>query len=165
MKTPIRRALVPGSRLHDLVKDGVQALEQSYRMFLSEGIRASFDDSLDLDKALQSGHEQENRWDYLLGHQPSGQVLGLEPHTANNHEIAVVIKKRKAAIDQLRDHLKPGTHVARWFWVASGKTDFLPFEKASLRLADNGIAFVGKTLLDKHLPPAPTPRPPKTRGR
>ncbi len=40
-------------------------------------------------------------------------------------------------------------YVADWIWVASGKVDFIPMEKAVARLNENGIRFVGKTLLGK----------------
>ncbi len=151
MTTPVRAALIAGSPLQRAVKDGAQALERDHRRLIAEEIRASFADSIDLDKALQQGHEEENRWDYLLGHEASQKVIGLEPHTASNHEISTVIKKRRAAIEQLRGHLKPGSSVAQWFWVASGKVDFVPIEKATLHLAQNGITFVGKALHEKHL--------------
>lgn len=156
MTTPIRTALVAGSSLQDQVKDGVQALKQVDLNHVEQEIRAWFADSLALDEALKQGHPQDCRWDYLLGHEGSQKVIGLEPHTANNHEISRVIKKRQDAIDQLRGHLRPGVHVADWFWVASGKVDFLPLEKATNRLASQGIKFVGKTLLKKYLPVADT---------
>ncbi len=140
MTTPVRAALVPQSFLVALVKDGLRAVEKAHLGLLEDGIRASFADSLDLDKALQKGHESENRWDYLLGYEASGQVFGLEPHSAQNHEVSTVIKKRSMALDQLRGHLKPGARVTDWFWVASGKVDFLPIENA--RLASKGIRFV-----------------------
>jgi hypothetical protein len=97
------------------------------------------------------GREQENRWDYLLGHAPSKQLVGVEPHSAANSEISTVVDKLVAARSQLQDHLCDGKFVAKWFWVASGKVHFAPLEKATLRLAQNGITFVGRTLTSKHL--------------
>jgi len=47
--------------------------------------------------------------------------------------------------------LKVGATVAEWFWVASGTVDFTPIDKAYLRLSQEGITFVGKALLTKHL--------------
>lgn len=152
MTTPLRAALVPKSPLLPRVKDGLRALEKKHLGFIEERLRAEFDDSLALDEALRRDHEQEDRWDYLIGHGTSGQALGLEPHSAKNDQISTVIKKREMALSQLRGHLKPGKHVAGWFWVASGKVDFLPMEKATARLAANGIKFVGKVLLERDLP-------------
>lgn len=149
-QTPIRAALVPGSSLLPLVEDGITALRKD-RQRIAESARDAFADSLALDEALKPGHEQDNRWDYLLGHLSSGQVVGLEPHSASTNEISRVIQKKKAAQDQLRSHLKTGTTVAHWFWVASGRVDFVPFDKAKLRLDNDGITFVGKELLSKHL--------------
>ncbi len=78
--------------------------------------------------------------------------MGLEPHTANNTAISVVIRKREASLRHLRGHLKSGVFVAEWFWVASGKVDFTPMDKALLQLTASGIDFVGKALLSKKLP-------------
>ena len=61
------------------------------------------------------------------------------------------------ALQQLQGHLKTGARVADWFWVASGKVDFLPLEKAHMRLASSGIRFIGTRLLKKHLPERATP--------
>lgn len=155
MTTPIRTALLPTSFLLPLTREGAQALKREHLALIEEEIRGCFADSLDLDKALEKDHEQENRWDYLLGHEETRKIFGLEPHTANNHEVSTVIKKRARAIEQLAGHLRPGARVADWFWVASGKVDFLPIEKAHNRLASNGIKFVGTRLLKKYLPVAP----------
>ncbi len=100
------------------VEDGLGALRNPHRDYLDDAIRGAFADSLDVDEALKAGHEQENRWDYLLGHAPSAEVVALEPHSAKQDEITTVIKKRRAALDQLKDHLKvyrtrfPGHKVA-----------------------------------------------------
>lgn len=164
MSTPLRAALVVDSRLLPLIHDGVQALKREHRRMIADGIRDDFADSLELDEAVRVGNDQDNRWDYLLGHEPSRDVVGLEPHSAKNDEVSTVIRKRQAALDQLRDHLKSGKRVRHWFWVASGKVDFNPLEKATLRLADHGITFVGKALLAKHLLTTAT-RPAKHRLR
>lgn len=88
---------------------------------LTTGLSRAFADSLDLDAALAAVHPNAHRWDYLLGHKPSGQLIGVEPHSAKEDEVGAVIKKRKAALEQLRLHLKDGTRVAAWLWVASRK--------------------------------------------
>jgi hypothetical protein len=75
-----------------------------------------------------------------------------------------VIAKRQAALVQLREHLREGKSVSEWFWVASGRVDFLDIEKARYRLDQNGIKFVGKKLLKKHLP-STQPANHKGRGR
>lgn len=155
MTTPIRASLVASSRLRPLVQDGIQAVKRGRdRALIEEDIRPSFGDSLDIDDAFRKGHESENRWDFLLGHTPSGKIIALEPHSAANKTISTVIRKRESALLRLRDHLRSGVFVREWFWVASGKVDFTPMDKAVARLADNGIRFVGKRLLRKMLPSA-----------
>ena len=132
--TPVRAIFRADSPLLTLVKDGLGAVEPSHKVYVDEAVRTAFADSLDADKALHSGNERENRWDYLLGHKTSGTVVGLEPHSAKEDEISAVIKKKIAAKLQLADHLNPGARVARWLWVASGPVYFANTERARIRL-------------------------------
>jgi hypothetical protein len=155
-ETPVRKALQETSTLRESVSDGIGAVEKAQRAYFAADIRGTFGDSLDLDAALQQEHPSANRWDYLLGHSPSEEVVAVEPHSAKQDEITAVINKRKAAKQQLAAHLEPGAHVARWLWVASGKVQFADTEKARRRLDENGIEFVGKQVLAKHLPSAAT---------
>jgi hypothetical protein len=128
------------------------AVKDAHRDYFDQAVRADFEDSLDLDEALQAGHEQENRWDYLLGHKPSSEVVAVEPHSAKQDEISTVIKKRSDAREQLKPHLRDGARISKWLWVASGKVHFVDTEKARRRLDQNGIEFVGKKVMAKHLP-------------
>lgn len=152
--TPVRSSLKKSSFLHSRVEDGIGALENAHRNCLADDIRGSFADSLDLDKAMEEDHAQENRWDYLLGHAPSAAVVALEPHSARRDEITTVIKKKEAARHQLNGHLKKGARITAWLWVASGKVHFADTEKARLRLDQRGIRFVGRKVLARHLPAA-----------
>jgi hypothetical protein len=151
MKTPVRAALQPRSRLQNLVQDGLGAAKSDLRAAIDNAAKRFFADSLDLDSALREDHPQENRWDYLLGQASIGRVVAVEVHSANTSEVSVVISKKKAAMTQLRDHLKPGAKVADWIWVASGKVDFYPMDKMVLQLSQEGIAFVGKQITGKNL--------------
>lgn len=150
-KTPVRSALRKGSALLPLVAAGLGALKNAHRGYFDPAIRQTFADSLDLDAAMQRGHEQANRWDYLLGHAPSGSVVAVEPHSAKQDEIATVINKRIAAREQMKGHLRDGARVAKWLWVASGKVHFANTEKARLRLDQHGIEFVGTKVTARHL--------------
>jgi hypothetical protein len=165
MTTPIRWALREGSTLQARVANGLSAVNRRHaRDYLADDVRALFLDSLDLDAALQPAYASDHRWDYLLGHdRVSRVVIGLEPHTANNHEVSTVIAKRNAALMQLRDHLRPGAKVTQWFWVASGRVDFAPLERASLALSQEGITFVGRRLSASHLDPYSQRRPRRRR--
>ncbi len=149
--TPVRAALQKESALHSAVASGLDAIKRAHKDYIEDTLRSQFADSLALDEAVHAGHEQENRWDYLLGHKPSQQVVGLEPHSARTDQVSTVIKKRTAALRQLQSYLTPGTRIAAWYWVASGSVDFLALEKTSLQLDQAGITFVGKRLGSKHL--------------
>lgn len=150
-KTPVRGALKAESTLLPLVKNGMGAVLAAHRVYFDENIRLVFSDSLELDDAFKLGHEQENRWDYLLGHDTSGDVVAIEPHSAKNDEITTVIKKKIAAREQLKDHLAEGKKVTRWLWVASGKVHFADTDKARRLLDQKGIQFVGTRVAAKHL--------------
>lgn len=153
-KTPLRAALRPTSQLLPFVADGITALRKEHRALLEESVKADLADSLDLDAGLQAAHPQENRWDYLLGHEPSAEVIALESHTATDGQVTVLIAKREAARRQLRAHLRDGAGPSAWIWVTEGPVGFARTEKATLRLDQAGITFAGRKVLAKHLPTA-----------
>lgn len=130
----------------------MDAVKKPHRDYFDGAIRSAFADSLELDEAVRSKHEQDNRWDYLLGHSPSDEVIAVEPHSAKQDEITTVIRKRKAALEHLAEHLRDGARISRWLWVASGRVQFAKTEKAKLLLDQNGIELVGTKVLAKHLP-------------
>ncbi len=162
--TPVRAALKNGSTLLASVVDGLGAVKTTHRGYFDEAIRSTFGDSLDLDAAMVVGHESESRWDYLLGHTQSAEVVAVEPHSAKHDEITTVIRKRTAARYQLRAHLRDGAQITKWLWVASGKVHFADTERVRRLLDQNGIEFVGTRVKAKHLPlvvatsSGPTPR-------
>lgn len=106
--TPIRAALSPDSSLESSVEDGLGAVEKGHKNYIDAALRSDFADSLELDEAMRPGHEKEHRWDYLLGHTSSSEVIGLEPHSAKDDEISTLIEKRKSALRQLQPHMKAG---------------------------------------------------------
>ncbi len=161
MTSPVRTMLVKGSSLHPAVNDGLGALERGHKQLIDEKLRPSFVDSLDIDKGLQAGNEQENRWDYLLGHGETSAIVGFEPHSAYTSEVSTVIGKKSCARKQLRHHMKSGSTIAAWFWVASGRVDFAPHEKIVRRLDQEGITFVGGMLRAKDLLKAASNKPSK----
>lgn len=150
MNGPLSRAL-KGSYLAASVRGGIQALPGEKRRHLAEAIRPDFADSLDLDTASKSRHPTDPRWDYLLGHAASFQIVAVETHPADTSQVASVILKRTATLGHLRDQLTGGDTVAAWYWAASGRVDFVPHERTILRLAQSGIEFVGGRLEAKHL--------------
>ncbi len=161
LKTPIRLSLVDNSPLLSSVSDGMDAVDTTHRKLFDDAIRSTFSDSLNLDESVKKGREQENRWDYLLGHEPSSNVVAVEPHSARNDEISTVIKKRSAAREHLKEHLREKVKIEKWLWVTPGKVQFADTEKTRRLLDQNGIEFVGTKILPKHLPNAITPNSPR----
>ncbi len=151
MTTPVRAAIRQESRLSPLVRDGLKALKAPDKKLISEDIRERFGDSIDIDTAFLDAHPTENRWDYLLGDSETDRAFGLEPHSAKSDEVTTVILKKQRALVHLREHLKPGRRVSRWFWASPGTVHFPDTDRVKLRLAQENIVFVGKLLLKKHL--------------
>lgn len=150
MSGPVARALA-GSYLAPSIQRGVQAIPGGKRKHISDAVRSEFADSLDLDEASRARHHADARWDYLLGHAPSSQIVGIETHPAETSHVSRVIEKRTASLGHLRGQLAAGHHVAAWYWAASGRIDFVPHEKTLLRLSEHGIQFVGGRVEAKHL--------------
>jgi hypothetical protein len=150
-QTPLRKAMKANSNLLPLVFDGIQALDRNHRRFIHSELRGEFADSLEIDENLRVGHEQENRWDYLLGKLSDGAIIGFEPHSAKTDQVSKVIKKRQMALQQLEQHFKADVLIKQWFWVASGTVHFANTDKERRVLDQNGIEFVGTKLMKKHL--------------
>ena len=163
MSGPVRRALSE-SYLAAAVQDGIQAVPNDKRKHIAESLRPEFRDSLDLDEASKARHPNDARWDYLLGHVGSSQVVAIETHSAETSQVTRVIAKRTSSLGHLRNQLAAGHGIAAWYWAASGRVDFVPHERTVLRLSENGIQFVGGRLEAKHLahlPRRPTARRPR----
>ena len=158
-KTPLRQALRESSRLLPLVADGLGDVKSCDQGCFDDAIRSTFADSLDLDSAMKLQHSQDPRWDYLLGHAPSGELVAVEPHSAKHDEITTVIRKRTAAREQLQEHMRESARVTKWLWVASGKVHFADTEKVRRLLDQSGIEFVGTRVAHRHLPTSPSPDP------
>jgi hypothetical protein len=150
MSGPVTRAL-KGSYLAPAIRAGLQAVPSDKRKHIAEPVRSDFLDSLDLDEASRTRHPTDARWDYLLGHAPSSQIVAIETHSAETSQVSSVIQKRTASLGHLRGQLGTGHNVAAWYWAASGRVDFVPHEKTVLRLSENGIQFVGGRVEAKHL--------------
>jgi hypothetical protein len=154
--TPVREALLVQSALAVHVQDGLGAVKDKDKKFIDASIRSQFADSLNTDEAFRAGHDQEPRWDYLLGHasgREKGQLIAIEPHSAKTDEVNAVIKKKSALRHQLQGHLKDGHPICKWLWVASGRNGFPKDSQHIRRLTQHGITFIGSGfVMAKHLP-------------
>lgn len=126
------------------------AMKDKDKKFIDASIRAQFADSLDTDEAFRVGHDQEPRWDYLLGHE-NRSLIAVEPHSAKTDEIQAVINKKMALRQQLNGHLKDGMKISKWLWVASGTVCFPPGSTYEIRLRQVGISFVGRRVMANHV--------------
>ena len=149
-RTPVREALAAQSTLAVHVQDGMGAVKDKDKKLIDASIRTQFADSLDTDEAFRVGRDQEPRWDYLLGHE-NRSLIAVEPHSAKTDEIQAVINKKRALRQQLNGHLKDGTDISKWLWVASGTICFPRGSIYQLKLSQAGIKFVGRSVLAKHL--------------
>jgi hypothetical protein len=145
-KTHLKEALTGQSRLRDLVHAGIGAFSTVDFKLIAQDQRPRIGDSLDLDAASKDEHPEANRWDYIVSIPDLEELAGIEPHSAKDSEISVVVSKKKHAIEYLRDHLQDGYRITRWYWVCHGTVSFSKMDRARRRLDQNGIQFVGRLL-------------------
>lgn len=126
----------------------MEAFLRRDKSLIAEPERVKIGDSLNLDAALRAEFPNANRWDYIFSVVDGGRLLALEPHHATDSEISVVIAKKTHAVQQLRRHLHPQYAISDWLWVSHGRTAFSKMERATRRLAQAGIRYVGRSLAD-----------------
>lgn len=136
----LNNAFVPKSTLRPHVQKECQAIAAKHRGLLTNGLRQTVQDSLDLDAATSAQYPRAHRWDYVLGLR-GNKLVGVEPHSARDDEVSTVIAKKQQASQVLRAHLQPGWHVSAWIWVSSGRVRFSKMDPAIRRLDQNGIRF------------------------
>ena len=142
----LKTALQPASTLLSGVQNGMDAFFPRDRALIAVSERPKIGDSLDLDSALRHDFPNANRWDYIFSVPGAGKLVALEPHSAKDSEISVLIAKKKHAAAELRKHLHPKYRVAEWLWVSHGRTSFSRREQATRRLAQEGITYLGKSV-------------------
>jgi hypothetical protein len=134
--------------LRQAIQEGVAALERRHRNLLADGLRSDARESLNLDDWARWECPESNRWDYLVAFASQPGLVAIEPHTAADHEVVVVVRKKKWALQYLRSHLREGASVTIWCWVASGRTGFSRTGNWRRRLDSAGIRFAGRQLRD-----------------
>src|SRR5437867_3754078 len=118
--TLLTSALHAVSPLRAAVRNHLDALSAADAALIALSERPKVGDSINLDAAMRPAFPQANRWDYLMSVPTLHHIIGLEPHSAKDSEISVVIAKKQCASAYLRNHLRPSNRVARWFWVCTG---------------------------------------------
>jgi hypothetical protein len=113
------------------------------RSLIARSERPKIGDSLNLDEALREAFPNANRWDYVFSVPPARKLIALEPHSARDSQVSVLIAKKRHAATQLRQHLRPEYRVSEWLWVSHGRTSFTHMERAARRLAQEGIRYLG----------------------
>jgi hypothetical protein len=138
--------LIPASSLRPAVRKGMGAFLQRDRTLVALSERSKIGDSLDLDEALKKDFPNANRWDYVFSVPGASKLIALEPHTAKDAELGVIIAKKQHAARHLRAHLQPRYGVSEWLWVSHGRTSFSRMEQATRRLAQAGIKYLGRSV-------------------
>jgi hypothetical protein len=136
-------SLMRGSKLLADVKVGLGAFKKPDTTLIRRADRPKVGDSLDLDSAMAADFPQHNRWDYILSVPQNAELVAIEPHSARDSEVSVVIRKKQQASDYLRAHLPPSRRPAKWLWVSHGRVGFSRMERARRQLAQKGISFEG----------------------
>lgn len=139
-------ALNDSSDLRRHLKRGMGAFAEPDVGLIAAAKRAQIGDSVDLDAATRDEFPEANRWDYVVSVPAVSQIVGIEPHSAKDAEIRVVIAKKVHAVEYLRAHLQNGYRVAKWLWVSHGPVGFSRMERARRLLDQNGIEFAGRVV-------------------
>ncbi len=149
----VARALKSKSVLRSVVRPGLRSMSAKDRAHVAAEIRSEFVDGLALDDALgkHPSHVNANRWDFLLGHEPTHGIIGLEVHPAKNSEVKLVVAKRDWAEGIIRAEFVAGAKVHRWFWAASGSNGIIPGSTEARQITAANIRFVGSELRRAHL--------------
>lgn len=142
----LSNALKPSSPLLRLVLTGLGAVLPADCKLIAIGERGKVGDSIDLDSATRTAQPNAHRWDYILSIPSRGKLIGLEPHSASDGEVKVVIKKKQNAQTYLRTQLHGNYSVAEWYWVTRGSVGFSRMSKSVRALSANGIGFSGRLL-------------------
>ena len=138
------------SHLQDSISDGPGAMLGADRDLIEQSVRKLFLDSIDVDAAFNKATTQRGKpLGLFLGYEDNF-VVALEPHHGNHKEVKVVIAKKRSCRDQIKAHVIPGREPRIWPWV-SKNTDFIALDKARPLLDQEGILYVGKIRLKKHL--------------
>ena len=139
-------ALQPASTLLPSVQNGMDAFLARDKSLIAVSERTKIGDSLNLAEALRRDFPNANRWDYVFSVPSVSKLIALEPHSAKDSEISVLIAKKKHAAAQLRRHLQPRYRVSQWLWVSHRRTSFSRMEQATRRLAQEGIKYLGRSV-------------------
>lgn len=142
----LKSAFQETSHLRAHIETGLHALSQRDVRLVAESERSKVGDSIDLDAATRAEFPEAHRWDYVISLPASSQLVGIEPHAARESEISVVVAKKRHALEYLKNHLRAGYSIAKWFWVSHKSVHFSRMEPAQRRLNQNGITFVGRNL-------------------
>ena len=142
----LNSAFIQNSTLRPHVQIGCEAIARKHRALITEDLKGTVQDSLDLDSATAAQFPTANRWDYVVAVRASGRLVGIEPHSARDDEIATVIAKKQQATQVLSEHLIAGRRVTAWIWVSSGRVKFSKMDPAIRRLDQNGIRFAGSII-------------------
>ena len=145
-KVSVLAACEARSHLRAHVRAGLTALNTADIELIHLPERQRVGDSLALDEATRAEQPSAHRWDYVVSIPATGELVGIEPHSARDAEISVVIQKKKNAAEYLSAHFVVGHRVARWIWVTRGRVGFSKMERARRLLDQNGIWFAGRII-------------------
>jgi hypothetical protein len=137
--------------LADAYKEGLQALRAQDRKHIEAEDPRKLRGSVDVDLALRAEDPHGNRWDFAIAYQHTNHqdefVYWVEPHTASDSQIDVVIKKANWLLKWLK---QPGNLLDQFkrdiVWVSSGRTSLTLSSPQSKRMALAGLTHKGQIL-------------------
>jgi len=130
---------------------GLKALSEADKAHVTAEDPRRLKGSVNVDALLRQKFQNDPRWDYAIGHQPTNlkreMIYWVEIHPANDRGVVEVLNK----LNWLRGWLRrsaPLLHAMprAFIWVSSGKTSFTPSSPQQKRLALLGLQHKGRML-------------------
>ena len=146
-----KEAIEKTPHLNRAWKTGLQALRPEDKPHIAAADTRKITGSVDVDTAYKKVDPYGNRWDFGIAYQHTNRqaevVYWVEPHTASDSQVSVVIKKAQWLLHWLKnDGVLLKSFEYNIVWVSSGATAFTDSSTQKKRMAQAGLQYVGNKL-------------------
>ena len=121
-------------------QSGLNAIENKYRNRIQVSNTRLLNGSVDIDSCTTCLYPNDNRWDYAFSY--NQKVYFMEVHSANTHEVSVVLSKLKWLKDWLVQHAPDINKLKApqpYFWIQSKGFAVLPTSPQYKNMVQKGL--------------------------
>jgi hypothetical protein len=146
-----RKAVEATPNLQGAWRAGLQALRARDRPHVIAEDTRCLQGSVNIDGALEDLEPDAHRWDFAVAYRHNNRktdcIYWVEVHTANDHELKVVLEKLKWLKQWLaNDGQELNAFERDIVWVSSGATSFTQGSPQVKGLAARGLLYAGRVL-------------------